>query len=114
MTRTDGPGPALDYAPPAPPRWAGAVSAAIGAFGLIWLAMGLALWQLDGDGAAGAKALKYVLLACVPAALVGLILGLAGRLGRSRLALAGTAMNALVLLAAAAVVLASYWTAFAR
>ena len=112
MTRR--PRPPLDDALPAPPRWAGAVSAAVGALGVVWLAMGLALWQLGGDPAAGAKALKYVLLACVPAALVGLILGLAGRAARGRFAVVGIALNALVLLAAAAVVLASYGAAFAR
>ncbi len=101
----------LNYALPAP-RWTGSVSAAVGAMGILWLSMGIALWQ-TGDPAAGARALKYVLLACIPSTLVGLVLGLAGMSARARLAAAGVAMNGLVLVTAAGVLIYAYWFALA-
>ena len=98
----------LNYAPPAPPRWAGAVSAAVGAMAVLWLSAGLALYLLGDDPAAGAKAAKYVLLACVPSSLVGVILGGAGLRAGSRLAVAGLATNGLTLLAALATAVLAY------
>ena len=109
---SDDPKPDLDYAPAAPPRWSGMVSAAVGAFSLMWLSAGLVIFLLSDDKAAGAKAAKYVLLACVPSSLVGVILGAAGLRVGSRLAIYGLVANALTLAAAAGVIVLTYFVAF--
>ena len=106
------PKPALDYAPPPPPKWSGMVSAAVGCFALMWLAAGLLIFFLSDDKAAGAKAAKYVLLACVPSSLVGTILGAAGLRVGGRFAALGLAANLLTLATAAAVVVFTYFFAF--
>ena len=101
----------LHYAPPAP-AWSGPVSTAVGAMAVLWITAGLAIFLLSDDKAEGARALKLVLLTCVPSTLVGLILGLAGRARRGAWASAGIILNGLVLLAAGTVVVGSYWRHF--
>jgi hypothetical protein len=101
----------LQYAPPAP-AWSGAVSAAVGAMAMLWISAGLAILFLSNDKAEGARAMKLVLLTCVPSTMVGLVLGLAGRVRGSAWSLAGVVLNGLVLAAAAALVVATYWRHF--
>ena len=98
----------LDYAPPAP-AWSGAVSAAVGAMAVLWMAFGLALLVLADDRGEGARAMKLVLLACVPSTFVGLLLGLADGSRRARWAITGIALNGLVLLSAGGLLAMAWW-----
>jgi hypothetical protein len=74
--------------------------------------MGMAILLLSDDKAEGARAMKLVLLTCVPSTLVGLVLGLAGRVRGAAWAMAGVILNTLVLAAAAALMVATYWRHF--
>ena len=90
------------------PRWAGLASAGIGAFALLWLIVGLAFLLFADSAKLSAAAAKSVLLACIPAALIGAVLAAAGLQERSQAAMVGAVLCALALLGAFGLIVAAY------